>query len=70
MIKVSGFDLCLVRYLEKGGEMPCVLRSRRFALIRMALWDEIGGFISGQILLLQNYCIDEELGGWSWSESR
>ena len=49
MIKVSGFDLCLVRYLEKGGEMPCVLRSRRFALIRMALWDEIGGFISGQI---------------------
>ena len=49
MIKVSGFDLCLVRYLEKGSEMPCVMRSRRFALIRMALWDEVVGFISGQI---------------------
>ena len=49
MIKVSRSDLCLVRYLEKGGEMPCVLRSRRFALISMALWDEIGGFISGLI---------------------
>ena len=49
MIKVSGFDLCLVRYLEKGGEMPCVLRSRRFALIRMALRDEVVGFISGLI---------------------
>ena len=45
MIKVSGFDLCLVRYLEKGGEMPCVLRSRRLALIRMALWDEVVGQI-------------------------
>ena len=49
MIKVSGFDLCLVRYLEKGGEVPCVLRSRRFALIRMVLWDEVVGFISGLI---------------------
>ncbi len=49
MIKVSGFELSLVNYLEKGGEMPCVLRSRRFALIRMALWDEVVGFISGLI---------------------
>ena len=47
MIKVSRSDLCLVRYLEKGGEMPCDLRSRRFALIRMALRDEVVGFISG-----------------------
>ena len=49
MIKVSGFELSLVNYLEKGGEMPCVLRSRRFALIRMALWDEVVGLISGLI---------------------
>ena len=49
MIKVSGFDLCLVRYLQKGGEMPSVMRSRRLALIRMALWDEVVGLVSGLI---------------------
>ena len=49
MIKVSRFHLYFVRYLDKGGEMPCVLRSRRFALIRMALWDEVVGLIPGLI---------------------